>query len=39
MSALWNDATCRVEESGVQPPQSKEKKPRALANARLKIFR
>ena len=23
MSALWNDATCRVEESGVKPPQSK----------------
>jgi hypothetical protein len=22
-SALWNDATCRVETSGVQPPQSK----------------
>ena len=22
-SALWNDATCRVEESGVKPPQSK----------------
>jgi len=23
ISALWNDATCRVEESGVKPPQSK----------------
>jgi len=23
MSALWNDATCRVEKSGVKPPQSK----------------
>jgi len=23
MSALWNNATCRVEESGVKPPQSK----------------
>jgi len=22
-SALWNDATCRVVESGVVPPQSK----------------
>jgi hypothetical protein len=24
MSALWNDATRRVEESGVKPPQSKQ---------------